>query len=173
MPASGAIARSRLTGTLVNPYRARLVQTAVSTRLVQCLLGVMALCALLSPFSMDTTKVLPKNPCSIAGIASLLADSTLLSQYSLQVDESATTGDQALQSKDFLGEQSLRLGWHYDPITRDSDGADMTAATAAAAAAAQVTRRRPLARGYFGIDVDQAHWTIPEAKRLTCGHPQS
>lgn len=60
------------------PYRVRLKQSAVSTRLLEGLLGVIALSAVLTFAMLDTRRVLPKNPCSIAAMASLLACADML-----------------------------------------------------------------------------------------------
>jgi hypothetical protein len=64
--------------TITSPGRPRLVQGAVSTRIVQVLLGIIAFCAIITFLNQDTRRVLPKNPCSIAAVASLLAGSELL-----------------------------------------------------------------------------------------------
>ncbi|KAK7534284.1 uncharacterized protein J3D65DRAFT_679225 [Phyllosticta citribraziliensis] len=61
------------TATLTNPHVYRLKQSAVSTRILDGLLLALALCIGLSFWVMDTRRVLPKNPASIAAGASLLA----------------------------------------------------------------------------------------------------
>jgi hypothetical protein len=66
--------------TIISSNRTRLVQSAVSTRIVQVLLGIMAFCAIIAFFNQDTHHVLPKNPCSIAAVASLLAGSEMLNE---------------------------------------------------------------------------------------------
>ncbi|KAI9725658.1 MAG: hypothetical protein M1828_002943 [Chrysothrix sp. TS-e1954] len=56
----------------------RLVQSAVSTRVLEALLIATWFCAVVAMVLCKTRKVLPKNPCTIAGLASLLAGSELL-----------------------------------------------------------------------------------------------
>lgn len=67
-----------ITGTLINPNVWRLYQNEPSTRILQALLAAIALCVATSFALMDVRKLLPKNPCSIAAAASLLADSDML-----------------------------------------------------------------------------------------------
>jgi hypothetical protein len=50
----------------------------MSTRVLEALLGAMLLLAALNTVLMKTRGVVPKNPCSIAAAASLLADSNIL-----------------------------------------------------------------------------------------------
>lgn len=69
--------RPAYTATLTYPYRKRLVQNEVSTRILQAVLLVMCVSGVVSMVLMDTKKVLPKNPMSIAGLASLLVDSKM------------------------------------------------------------------------------------------------
>ena len=64
--------------SLNNPFRSRLFQNMVSTRILQAILATMIICGAVSIFLMDTRNVLPKNPLSIAATASLLADSSIL-----------------------------------------------------------------------------------------------
>jgi hypothetical protein len=68
----------RFNGTAIDPYHTRLFQNSASTRLLQSLLLAVILCLLASAFLIDTKKVLQPNPCSIARMMALLADSELL-----------------------------------------------------------------------------------------------
>jgi len=70
--------QSTLTGTASNLNRERLVQSVASTRILQTLLVIMALCILTQSFLVDTREVLPKDPRSVAGLASLLVESEML-----------------------------------------------------------------------------------------------
>ncbi|KAH4044028.1 hypothetical protein HBH69_234610 [Parastagonospora nodorum] len=56
----------------------RLRQNLVSTRVLQGLLIAMIVCALISLLTIDLRNVLPKNPCSIAAQASLVAGSQMM-----------------------------------------------------------------------------------------------
>jgi hypothetical protein len=68
------------TGTFKSTSQYRLKQSIVSTRLLQAVLGVLSCCAVVTFLSMDTRKVLPNNPSSIAVMASLLAGSEMLNE---------------------------------------------------------------------------------------------
>ena len=60
----------------LNAYRLR--QSEVSTRILQGLLAALSLCAIVGFLLTDNRAVLPRNPCSIAAVASLLAGSEML-----------------------------------------------------------------------------------------------
>ncbi|KAJ5090788.1 hypothetical protein N7532_009472 [Penicillium argentinense] len=59
----------------------RLFQDAASTRVLDALLGVILILGIVGSVLINTDYVLPKDPCSIAAVASLLADSNLLDWY--------------------------------------------------------------------------------------------
>jgi hypothetical protein len=61
-------------------YTVRLAQNAVSTRILQGLLACMLICAFISVCALRVSSVLPKNPCSIAAQASLVAGSGMLAR---------------------------------------------------------------------------------------------
>ncbi|KAJ6005632.1 hypothetical protein N7451_003576 [Penicillium sp. IBT 35674x] len=79
-------AGSLLVGNVTTPGQRRLFQDAVSTRVLDILLGLLLLLGILGSVLMNTDHVLPKNPCSIAAVASLLADSNFLHRYDSDVD---------------------------------------------------------------------------------------
>ncbi|KAJ5731120.1 uncharacterized protein N7483_005628 [Penicillium malachiteum] len=68
-------------GNITTSGGIRLFQDAVSTRVLEALLGVLLILGALGSWLMNTDHVLPKNPCSIAAVASLLADSNFLHRY--------------------------------------------------------------------------------------------
>ncbi|KAJ5622129.1 hypothetical protein N7528_005361 [Penicillium herquei] len=68
-------------GNITTSGAIRLFQDAVSTRVLEALLGVLLILGALGSWLMNTDHVLPKNPCSIAAVASLLADSNFLHRY--------------------------------------------------------------------------------------------
>ncbi|KAJ6015673.1 hypothetical protein N7540_010264 [Penicillium herquei] len=68
-------------GNITTSGGIRLFQDAVSTRVLEALLGVLLILGALGSWLMNTDYVLPKNPCSIAAMASLLADSNFLHRY--------------------------------------------------------------------------------------------
>ncbi|CAI7647952.1 unnamed protein product [Penicillium manginii] len=80
--------------------RSYLVQSQVSTRILDGLLGGMIICALIALFSMRTKRILPNSPCSIASVASFVAGSTFLKMMR----------DRDLQERD-LSQRSFSMGW--------------------------------------------------------------
>lgn len=87
-PQNASLASRRFAGTVTDNSRNRLVQHAISTRILEGLLLAMLLLGIAATFMMDTRHVLLENPCSISAMARLLADSDLLHDPS----SSATTG---------------------------------------------------------------------------------
>jgi hypothetical protein len=71
-------ANTTLQATATDHSTLRLHQNLISTRILQALLSVMLVCALVSLLTIDFRKVLPKNPCSIAAQASLVAGSEMM-----------------------------------------------------------------------------------------------
>lgn len=110
------------TATLINPNRRRLTADPVSTRVLEAILGIMAVFLLLSCWFGDTKWVLPHNPCSIAGTASLLVDSRHLGQ----IAELAERADGQIRKEGGPGltslrEQRWRMGWFEgEKESRDS-----------------------------------------------------
>lgn len=78
MDTNSSTAGKALPARLNFPHRLRLVQDPTSTRVLEALLGAMLLLAALNMALIDTRRVVPKNPCSIAAVASLLANSNIL-----------------------------------------------------------------------------------------------
>lgn len=79
--ANDSIVHAPLLGNITNTNRVRLMQDATSTRILEALLGFMLVLGIIGSVILNTDHVLPKNPCSIASLASLLADSSLLDQF--------------------------------------------------------------------------------------------
>ncbi|KAJ5938925.1 hypothetical protein N7466_002059 [Penicillium verhagenii] len=84
--ANGSLGDLSLEGNVTTPGQRRLFQSVVSTRILEILLGLLLLLGILGSVLMNTDHVLPKSPCSIAAVASLLADSNFLHRYSSDVD---------------------------------------------------------------------------------------
>jgi Protein of unknown function (DUF3433) len=97
-------------GTLVNLHRVRLVQSAISTRILQGLLGSMFLCAAFIFGSMRMGRVLPKNPCSIAAVASMLASSKMLSEQVIPPG-SEWCSNKELRKRGVFEGYTYTLGW--------------------------------------------------------------
>lgn len=72
---------SLLQGNVSTASHLRVFQDAVATRVLEALLAAMLVCGIVGSVFLNTDRVLPKNPCSIAAVASLLVDSDLLSRY--------------------------------------------------------------------------------------------
>ncbi|KAL1392124.1 hypothetical protein HDK64DRAFT_335025 [Phyllosticta capitalensis] len=99
------------TATLTVLHVSRLMQSAVSTHILGVLLVVLALCVGLSLWVMDTRRVLPKNPASIAAGASLLAgNSEMLSAEGLK-GEAQWWDPRELQNKGVWQGYVFSLGW--------------------------------------------------------------
>jgi hypothetical protein len=105
-----------LLGSITDTNRVRLMQDATSTRILEGLLGAILVLGILSTVVLNTDHVLPKNPCSIASVASLLADSSLLDQF---VQGLWDPNDKSLRQT-FAGRQFYLGWWEHGP----SDGTE-------------------------------------------------
>ncbi|KAK5552908.1 hypothetical protein LTR46_008983 [Exophiala xenobiotica] len=103
---TGTSSQSGLPATLVNVPAHVLRQNETSKIILQCLLGTMFACGLAAVLLNPTQKVVPHNPCTIAGSASLLAGSGLVRELAVA---SATEGRMTV-----LRRRKLRLGWWSD-----------------------------------------------------------
>lgn len=128
-----------LTGTITYEARTRLKQSPISTRILEGLLAAMFLCAALTFALLDTRQVLPKNPCSIAAVASLLAGSSLLAS----IPEGAEwMSEKQLRDKGVFEDTVFSMGWWGGDESSGSDGERRSTSVG--------TGRR------FGIDVGSA-----------------
>lgn len=96
-------------GTLIETV-GRVHQDALSTRIIQVLLGSMIICALLSMFFTNGWRVLPKRPCSIVTVAGLIERSSLLSKE-ITSPNREFLGVKALQERGALQHGLFSLGW--------------------------------------------------------------
>ncbi|KUJ19489.1 uncharacterized protein LY89DRAFT_773942 [Mollisia scopiformis] len=97
-------------GTLTQQDRVRLVQSMISTRILEAILAVIAFCAAIAwLLTRDAKKLLlPKNPASIAAKVSLLVDSELLET----IPEGAEwDNDDELRRKGVFEGYVYSLGW--------------------------------------------------------------
>lgn len=83
-----------------NTNRGVLRQNVESKLALQIILGVMFACGVAAYLLVETHEVLPHDPCSIAGLASLLAGSSMCSRGTVAADQDA-----------FSGAQLFSLGW--------------------------------------------------------------
>ena len=77
-----------------------MVQDPVSTRVLEALLEFMLVLGILGSMCLNTDRVLPKNPCSIAAVASLLADSNFLDRFDAQMGDPS---DKSVGNVSFAG----------------------------------------------------------------------
>jgi hypothetical protein len=98
--------------TFTDPNAYRLKQSAVSTRILQGILAALSLCATIAFLLMDTRKVLPNNPSSIAVVASLLAGSEMLNIVTSTQD--GKHGETQHKSNPWVG-YFFSLGWWERP----------------------------------------------------------
>ncbi|KAJ9657711.1 hypothetical protein H2198_004126 [Neophaeococcomyces mojaviensis] len=109
--ANSGSAPFNIPATLVSPQRHRLVQNATTTHVLCGILAAMLICAGLASWFMRTNYVLPKNPCSIAAMISLLADSNIFADDSLMQE----LEDRIQRRKDGTGRAldhtRFQMGW--------------------------------------------------------------
>ncbi|KAF2491195.1 hypothetical protein BU16DRAFT_469481, partial [Lophium mytilinum] len=87
IPTNASTVGSLVPANVTNPNRLRLVQDPISTRVLEAMLATMLLLGALATFLVNPRHVVPKNPCSIAAVASLLADSEMLSEMDAAMHE--------------------------------------------------------------------------------------
>ncbi|KAF2151550.1 hypothetical protein K461DRAFT_279053 [Myriangium duriaei CBS 260.36] len=111
--------RSNIPAWWHNPSRAIVRQDRVSKTIIQIILGVMAVSIVMVYFHVNTKDILPYNPCSIAGVASLLVDSEICKavpdEDSLDVSVWLTRIQQLWSGKEFA------MGW-WSGRNHDKDG---------------------------------------------------
>ncbi|KAE8374693.1 hypothetical protein BDV26DRAFT_295753 [Aspergillus bertholletiae] len=97
-------------GTVVDPTRVRLKQSAVSTRILEGFLAAMALCIMVAFYLVRRREVIPVNPCSIAGAATLLAGSEMLKPDVIPPESEWCNDDELVKRGVFHG-LLFGLGW--------------------------------------------------------------
>ncbi|PWY77270.1 hypothetical protein BO94DRAFT_498710 [Aspergillus sclerotioniger CBS 115572] len=105
---------TRYTGTIVNPNRVRLVQSAISTRIIEGCLLAMVISTVIAYYFMHTKEVIPVNPCSIAGAATLLAGSDMVKSDVLPPG-SEWCSDKELLRRGYFNGLVFGLGWWDGP----------------------------------------------------------
>lgn len=116
---------------------------------------------------MNTKKILPKNPCSIAWMASLLVDSEL-SKDDVALSIAGWASDMELMKNGIFAKQVFRLGWH-DALTAQGTGERQSLHQSPGNLSEHRIRRKPLpsVRSIFDIDVVSDDATVEEAEGLT------
>ena len=103
-----------LVGSLRDPHRLRLAQSTISTRLLEVLLGLMLLAAIAAIWAIDTRRTLPKNPCSIGAVISLLAGTSQVLNESVIPTGSEHLNDHELRKQGIFSGFLFSLGWWTD-----------------------------------------------------------
>ncbi|KAF7716412.1 Uncharacterized protein PECH_005297 [Penicillium ucsense] len=123
--ANDTIQHAPLLGNITTTNQRRLVQDATSTRILEGLLGAILILGIIGSTLLNTDRVLPKNPCSIAAVASLIADSSLLDQFSQGLwSPDGKTPDQTFAGRRFF------LGWWESEGLGGSDSGSTSGRTA-------------------------------------------
>jgi hypothetical protein len=97
-------------GTFIPPAGARVVQDEISTRILQAVLAAMTVCAIVSMFMIDAKQLLPRSPCSIAAVATLLANSSVLSEDMVPLGAELLNQDE-LKQQGIFEYYLYSLGW--------------------------------------------------------------
>ncbi|GFN19432.1 hypothetical protein AtubIFM55763_005820 [Aspergillus tubingensis] len=102
--------RTTFPGTIVDPNRTRLTQSAISTRILEAFLAAMVVSTLVASYFMQTKEVLPFNPCSIAGAGALIAGSDVLKSDALPAG-SEWCNDRDMLRRGYFSGLVFGLGW--------------------------------------------------------------
>ena len=89
----------------------RLRQNKGPKIVLQAMLAFLAACALATYLSMDTKSVVPHNPCSIAGMMSLLADSEMCRSRDVIPPGAEWMGTRELRQEGVFKGYLFRMGW--------------------------------------------------------------
>ncbi|KAJ5099694.1 hypothetical protein N7532_006695 [Penicillium argentinense] len=104
--ANDSINHAPLLGNVTTPNRLRVVQDVTSTRLLEGLLALILALGITGSLLLNTDRILPKNPCSIASVASMLADSNFLDEF-----EQGLWSPENKQLSQAFVRHRFRLGW--------------------------------------------------------------
>lgn len=142
--------------------RKYLVQSEISTRILDGVLAGMVICALAVLCVMRTKEVLPKSPCSIASVASLVAESRLL-----ELLRGTEYSDAELRKRG-LFEGVFSMGWWE--VEKETSQSDTSASSGSSVSSVEdesqdggrpsavesgdVNERVDDRRTRFGIDID-------------------
>lgn len=99
-----------LNGTASNSNQYRVVQSLISTRILEAVLAAMFVSAAITFFLLDTKYLLPQNPCSVGAAASFLAGSQLVERSLMPVGSEFRSDKQMLKSGQLAG-LKFAMGW--------------------------------------------------------------
>ncbi|KAL1616575.1 hypothetical protein SLS54_008310 [Diplodia seriata] len=111
LPPEVASMLTNIQGTIVDDNHMRLFQNAVSTRILEGVLAAMVVCAIIHFILAPNTKILPKDPGSIAAKMSLFADSQMLAQMPEATGEPGNGANGRERLRDAFKGQTFSLGW--------------------------------------------------------------
>lgn len=115
-PSGNDPGQAHVAATLLNPTQPRIKQNMTATRVLQAIFATMVICAMSSMLFVDTHKVMPKNPYSIAAVASLLAGSRILEAMP---PGSEWWSDKELKQLGMFEAMKFRMGWwRHDDMRR-------------------------------------------------------
>ena len=123
-PSTPASQNSTHTALFVDGHD-HLVQNVISTHILHALLTTMVICGLISVVCLNTKHVLPKNPCSIGALASLIVDSRMVRDRGIIPEGAEWWGDKELREQGVLVGRRFRMGWwerKMESGERDDDG---------------------------------------------------
>ena len=135
--------------------RKYLVQNKISTRVLEAVLGGMVVCALIALCMMQTKRVIPKSPTSIAAVASFLYGSRILS--SVIPHGAETCSDEELKKRGVFEGHTFSMGWWEMDEHRESDSD--TSSVSNGSETGEHEDQGQVFRGWtrFGIDADLGH----------------
>ncbi|KAG6366752.1 hypothetical protein INS49_000932 [Diaporthe citri] len=126
VPVAANTAPETYTATWINTNRGVLRQDWRSKLALQILLAVMFVCGVASYLLIDTEEVLPHDPCSIAGLAALLAGSSICKEEEPLVNSKGSEGGRIHGSS--WDSQLFGLGWWRLPEGGERFGIDIGSA---------------------------------------------
>lgn len=114
---------SAITATLQTSQAKILHMNETSKIVLQVLLGIMALCGMGSSLLSPRRHTLLHNPCTIAGLATLVAGSRLVKNLAAAAPGAAVPEEK----QRLLRESKLRLGWWWDQSSHDNTDTETAA----------------------------------------------
>jgi len=127
------------------------VQNEVSTRILEGVLAAMVVCAIVALCMMRTKRVLPKSPCSIASVASFVAESKFLGSL-----RGAEWCDDAELRERGLFDGLFSMGWWKveGESSSDQSGGDSNDSSLSDRNEVEGGDSSPRTATRFGIDLD-------------------
>lgn len=99
-----------LTATAVSRTQYRVIQSLISTRIMEAVLAAIFVLCALAFLLLDTKELLPQNPCSIGAAASFLAGTALVNR-TVMPPGSEFLSDQQMLKRGYFQGQRFRMGW--------------------------------------------------------------